>query len=248
MKSIGATAYRSRSPGRGRCGKTLDAPGQLRNGWHHERRHHARPGSGGTTTDSPDRVIALNDRVFAIAITLLVLEIVPHFGPAVTGGELQRELLDLWPELVAYFLSFLVIGRFWDTHRAFFQHIYLADSRVVWNNLLVLLWVTLIPATAALLGSHWQEPIALALYALNLLLAILSFWGLWRYVSSGGYLRREGLHAMTDRLLDRYVAFTAIGFGLAILAAFLSPPVSFALVLLTTTLARTLARRILIAG
>jgi uncharacterized membrane protein len=119
---------------------------------------------------------------------------------------------------------------------------------VVWNNLLVLLWVTLIPATAALLGSHWQEPIALALYALNLLLAILSFWGLWRYVSSGGYLRREGLHAMTDRLLDRYVAFTAIGFGLAILAAFLSPPVSLALVLLTTTLARTLARRILIAG
>ena len=51
----------------------------------------------------------------------------------------------------------------------------------------------LIPATAALLGSHWEEPIALALYAVNLLLVIGSLWVLWRLASSGGHLRQDGL-------------------------------------------------------
>jgi uncharacterized membrane protein len=206
------------------------------------------PVTAAATTDGPERVIALSDGVFAIAITLLVLEIVPHIAPTATGGELLRELGEMAPALVAYFLSFLVIGRFWDTHRRFFRYIHLADSGVVWRNLLVLLWVTLIPATAALLGSHWREPIAVALYALNLLLALASFWGLWRYISGGGYLRREGLHAMTGHYIDRFAAISFVGFALAIVAAFLSAPVSLALVFLTTTLARILARRTVTAG
>ena len=117
---------------------------------------------------SRDRVLTLSDGVFAIAITLLAFNIVPHIATTVTGSQFVRALWDMAPELVAYFLSFLVIGRFWDSHRSFFRYISLADSRVSWINLLVLLWITLIPATAALLGSHWQEPAALILYALNL--------------------------------------------------------------------------------
>jgi uncharacterized membrane protein len=201
-----------------------------------------------TTADSPDRIVGLSDGVFAIAITLLVLEIVPHIAPTVTGSELRQELMALAPQLVAYFLSFIVIGRFWDTHRTFFRYINLADSHVVWNNLLILLWITLIPATAALLGSHWREPIALALYALNLLLAIASFWGLWRHISRGGYLRQQELHAMTGQYIDRYVAASAVGFTLAIITAFLNAPLSLMIVFLTTTLARTMARRILTSG
>src|SRR5262249_7816982 len=140
---------------------------------------------------SRDRILALSDGVCAIAITLLVLDIVPHIADTVTGPALIHALLDMAPELAAYFLSFLVIGRFWDTHRTFFRYIQLADSRVVWANLSVLLWITLIPATAALLGSHWEEPAALTLYAVNLLLATASFWMLWRYALSAGYLRRK---------------------------------------------------------
>ena len=193
---------------------------------------------------SRDRIIALSDGVFAIAITLLVLDIVPHIAVSVTGPQLARELLDMVPELVAYFLSFLVIGRFWDSHRIYFRSIYMADSRVSWINLLILLWISLIPATAALLGSHWQEPVALTLYALNLLFATTSFWLLWRYVSSARYVREEGLPATARRRLDRYAGVSSIGYALAILAAFLSPPVALALVFLTTALARFIARRV----
>jgi uncharacterized membrane protein len=194
---------------------------------------------------SRDRILAFSDGVFAIAITLLVLEIVPHIAGAVAGPQFARALLDLAPELVAYFLSFLVIGRFWDTHRVFFRFIAVGDARVSWLNLLILLWITLIPATAGLLGSHWQEPAALTLYALNLLLAIASYWLLWRYVSSAQYVREEGLAAASQLHLDRYVGVSALGYALAIPAAFLSPFLALALIFLTTAVARTVARRAL---
>ncbi len=193
---------------------------------------------------SRDRIMAFSDGVYAIAITLLGFGIVPNIAHTVTGPQLVRELLNLAPELVAYFLSFLVIGRFWDTHRVFFRHIMVGDARVSWINLLILLWITLIPATAALLGSHWQEPAALSLYALNLLLCILSYWLLWRSVSSTGYVREEGLHAASHLHLDQYAGLSALGYALVIPTAFLSPPLALALIFLTTTLARTISRRI----
>jgi uncharacterized membrane protein len=178
----------------------------------------------------------------------VVLELVPHLAETVTGRELVRALLGMWPELVAYLLSFLVIGRFWDTHRGLFRVVPLADYRVVWGHLAVLLWVTLIPATAALLGSHWQEPAALVLYAADLLLATASLWGLWRYASSAGYLRREGLPARVGHCIDRYAAVSLAGYALVVPAAFLSPPVALVPVFLTTALARAAAQRVLALG
>jgi uncharacterized membrane protein len=186
--------------------------------------------------------------VFAIAITLLVLEVVPHIPDTVTGWQLAQELLAMAPKLAAYFLSFLVIGRFWDTHRRLFHYIHLADARVVWANLSVLLWITLIPATAALLGSHLREPASLALYAVNLLLVMASLWMLWWRASAAGLLRHEELHARAGHYIDRYVWISAAGFALAIPAAFVSTPIALALVFLTTTLARVIAQRILAPG
>ena len=192
-----------------------------------------------------DRIITLSDGVIAIAITLLVLEVVPHVATTVAGNQLIQELLAMVPKLVAYFLSFVVIGRFWDYHRNMFRYIYLADSGVTWANLCFLLWVTLIPATAALLGSHWQEPITLSLYAANVLIATASLWALWRYASSAGYVRGEELHARAGDYIDRYVGMTLLGYALAIPTAFLAPAVSLALLFVTAILARRFATRIL---
>jgi uncharacterized membrane protein len=190
------------------------------------------------------RIIGLSDAVFAIAITLLVLDIVPHIAETVTGVHLLHALLDMAPALAAYVLSFLAIGRLWDVHRTLFRYIPVADSRVVWTNLYVLLWVTLIPATAALLGSHLHEPPAVILYAINLLLATGALWVLWRTASSSGYLQREGLQTRVDPYIDRYAAASLVGYALAIPAAFLNPLIAFALVFLTTTFARAVARRV----
>jgi uncharacterized membrane protein len=195
------------------------------------------------TSYNRERLLALSDGVFAIALTLLVLELVPHVAEEVRGGALIEALLELVPELVAYLLSFLVIGRFWDTHRAYFRVIHLADTRVVWANLVVLLCVTLVPATAALLGTHWQEPAALVLYAVNLLLATGALWGLWRYAAAAGGLSGPGRQPQSGGYVDRFTAIAVTGYALAVPAAFLNPPMALGLVFLTTTLARTLARR-----
>jgi len=191
------------------------------------------------------RIVALSDGVFAIAITLLVLDIIPHIPHSVTGSELLHRLRDMAPEVAAYVLSFLVIGRFWDYHRSIFRYVYLADSRVVWFNLITLLWITLIPATAALLGSHWQEPAVIVLYCLNMILATATLWALWRYVASAKYVRREKMHGMADRYIDRFLGVSALSYLLAIAAAFLNARFALILIFLGAALGRTLARHVL---
>lgn len=191
------------------------------------------------------RIVALSDGVFAIAITLLVLDIIPHIPDSVTGSELLRRLQDMAPEVAAYVLSFLVIGRFWDYHRSIFRHVYLADSRVVWFNLITLLWITLIPASAALLGSHAQEPVAIVLYSLNMIFATATLWALWRYVASAKYVRREKMHGMTDRYIDRFLGVSALAYLLAIPAAFLNARLALLVIFLGAALGRTLARYVL---
>jgi uncharacterized membrane protein len=207
--------------------------------------------SAGVETDASDesetlgRIITLSDGVFAIAITLLVLDIVPHIAASATGSEFVHQLRDMAPQITAYFLSFLVIGRFWDYHRTVFRFIKLGDSRVVWLNLIMLLWITLIPATAALLGSHWHEPSAIVLYGLNMILATASLWALWWYVRSAGYVRREKLHVASDRDIDRFLAISGVAYALAIAAAFINPLIALVLIFVGAALARILARQVL---
>jgi TMEM175 potassium channel family protein len=89
------------------------------------------------------RILALSDGVFAIAITLLILEI---SIPAVTDdGGLTKALLGLWPQYLAYVLSFLVIARFWVTHHVAFRPIGRYDAVLVWLNLLLLMFVAFLP-------------------------------------------------------------------------------------------------------
>jgi uncharacterized membrane protein len=203
-------------------------------------------GESSASAYSRDRLVALSDGVIAIAITLLVLDVVPHFAATTSGLQLVQQLLGMVPELAAYLLSFIVIGRFWDYHRVFFGSIYRADSEVVWANLIVLLWITLIPATAHLLGTHFHEPAAVALYAVNLLLVIASLWMLWRVASAAACVRRDAGHERAQAYINRFVAVSLVGYTLAIPLALLSPAAALILVFLTTTLARVIARKILI--
>lgn len=93
------------------------------------------------------RILALSDGVFAIALTLLVLEIAV---PATTSdARLPKALLGLWPRYIAYLLSFVVIARFWVTHRLTFRLIGCGDDTLVWLNLLLLMFVAFLPFPTA---------------------------------------------------------------------------------------------------
>jgi uncharacterized membrane protein len=192
-----------------------------------------------------DRIVALSDGVYSIAITLLAFAIVPTIAGSVTGPQFVAEIVSRAPDLVAFVVTFLLIGRFWDTHRIFFRYISVGDYRVSWLNLLVLLWIALLPASEVLLRSHWQEPVAITFYALNLVLAMASYWLLWRYVCAKRYVREEALSTASNLHIERFVGLSVLGFALAIPIAFLSPLLALVVVVLTTIFARVIARRVL---
>src|SRR5215467_3231249 len=107
----------------------------------------------------PTRVLALSDGVFAIAITLLVLEI--HV-PDLSGGEtLGQALQDVRPSFVAFLISFVVIAIAWAGHRDFFSLIRRTDRNLVWLNILYLLPISVLPFGAALMARYDKEPTAL---------------------------------------------------------------------------------------
>src|SRR5262245_9395560 len=114
------------------------------------------------------RIEAFSDGVFAIAITLLVLNLkVPELPPDAPPGALLPALFEDLTSIQAYVLSFLVVGLFWMTHHRLFSYIQRYDALLVWMNLLMLLFVSVIPFPTAILG-RYGGPVALRLYDMTL--------------------------------------------------------------------------------
>ena len=126
------------------------------------------------------RVLTLSDGVFAIALTLLVLELRVPDTRGVSPAEVLRQSR---PSLIAFLISFAVIASAWANHRDLFEVIRLADRNLVWLNLLYLLPLTMIPFGAALLSRYEFDPIALSIYGgLLLVIALLRLW-IWLYAT-----------------------------------------------------------------
>jgi TMEM175 potassium channel family protein len=139
---------------------------------------------------STGRLESFSDGVFAIAITLLVLEIPV---PKVEHGELPDALLDQWPAYAAYIVSFAVIGIIWINHHAVFGYLERVDRGLLLLNLNLLVWVALIPWPTSLLAEYMQaggtdERAAALVYALTMTLMGMSFGATWLYIS-----RRPGV-------------------------------------------------------
>ncbi|MFL5898553.1 MAG: TMEM175 family protein [Solirubrobacterales bacterium] len=112
------------------------------------------------------RIVAFSDGVFAIAITLLVLNLTIERG--LSGGELSDALFDQWDNLIAFAISFAVIGRFWVVHHRFFSEVRAFDGRLLGLNLLYLAWIVLIPFSSQVLGDYGGQTPAVVLYSVNL--------------------------------------------------------------------------------
>jgi uncharacterized membrane protein len=131
------------------------------------------------------RIVAFSDGVFSIAITLLVLNL--GVGRYVSGGELGEALWDQRENLLAYALSFAVIGRFWLVHHRFFSTVTAFDGRLISLNIFYLAWIVLIPFSSEVLGEHGGQTAAVTLYAANLTGVVLI--GMWMAADA----RRAGL-------------------------------------------------------
>jgi uncharacterized membrane protein len=111
-----------------------------------------------------ERLVFFSDAVFAIAITLLVINLRLPDSANLPGADLGVALRGLWPQVLTYALSFAVIGLYWIAHWRRFQYIEAADDRLVALNLLQLAFIALIPFPSSVMGQHGDQPEAALLY------------------------------------------------------------------------------------
>jgi uncharacterized membrane protein len=113
-----------------------------------------------------DRIVNLSDGVFAIALTLLVLDIrVPDIPENLVVTELEAALFSLWPKYLGYLLSFVVISTFWLIHHSIFRSIRAYDRGLLYLNFLFLLFVAFVPFPTSLLGEYGNHQLPVAIYA-----------------------------------------------------------------------------------
>jgi uncharacterized membrane protein len=131
-----------------------------------------------------ERITAFSDGVFAIAITLLVLNLhVPDLSHDTSSAALIAALLADLPNVQAYVMSFLVVGLFWTTHQRTFAFIRRYDTVLIWLNLLLLLCVCVLPFPTAIVG-RFVGPVPVMIYAANLALVSLLQLTIWWYATS----------------------------------------------------------------
>jgi uncharacterized membrane protein len=131
------------------------------------------------------RLEALGDAVFAFALTLLALDL---RLPVTEPNALAQGILALLPKLLIFVFAFLVIVQQWDVHQRTLVHIAHADGTFVWLNLLSLMFVVLMPASADILGRYPLQPLSLVFFGTNTSLLCLASWFMWHYASHSGKL------------------------------------------------------------
>ena len=194
----------------------------------------ADPDSAAARWGETDRVKAFTDGVIAIIITILVLEI--SVPPNLSEQSLLEALQEIWPELGAWVISFLIVGMYWVWHRDLFTQIRLVDRRVVWLNLFFLLPLALVPFAASVLGQYPDDAISLHVYGAILIASGLARWLLYAYVMR----RPELLHrppTARHRRVGGLLALAPIAIYLvAMLVADAAPRLSLLLYLLVPSL------------
>jgi TMEM175 potassium channel family protein len=134
-----------------------------------------------------ERLIFFSDAVFAIAITLLVLEIrLPVTNEKLTDAQLLNQLLGIWHKYLSFLISFLVIGTFWIGHHRKFRFIKGYDSTLILLNLLMLMLIAFIPFPTSIIGEYSNRT-ATIFYAITMTIASLFSWAIWWHASRNGH-------------------------------------------------------------
>jgi uncharacterized membrane protein len=171
-----------------------------------------------------DRLEAFSDGVFAIAITLLALEL-----PRPEGPDLWRELGHAWESYAAFLVSFLTIGIIWLNHHALIDRIATADRTLLFLNLLLLMWTSMIPWPTGLVADrlgHDGAKAAAVVYAVVFLAMAVTFRSIWLHALRSGKL--AALTPVQIAHLDRRNAVGLTSYAVAVALAFVVPAASLA--------------------
>ena len=179
-----------------------------------------------------DRIAALSDGVFAIAMTLIVLEIrVPDPGPIVTEQDLWSALMTLGPRLLTYFLSFLTLGIFWSGQQTQLNIFATADRDLTWLQLAFLATVALMPFSTSLLAEFITFRLALLLYWANIFLLGTLLYVAWVYAIRNKLVSKDATEVVSALIKRRIIAAQAL-YAFGALLCFINPLWSIAFIVL----------------
>jgi uncharacterized membrane protein len=172
------------------------------------------------------RVEAFSDGVFAIAITLLILAV--GFEQSIADGDLEHQLVHLWPAYIAYAISFLTVGIMWINHHQIFRHFRMVDRTLLLLNILLLMCISFTPFPTRVVAEHVHDAsdrqAAAVLYGITMTCTAICFFAVW-YYGSRRLLRPDADMREVDGITRSYLPGAPI-YALATLVAFVNPIVS----------------------
>jgi uncharacterized membrane protein len=185
------------------------------------------------------RLVALIDGVYAVAMTLLVLDLkLPS-----ESSDLAHALRAMAPGFLVYLIVFASIAGYWTIHHSTFRHISHGDGRLIVLSLINLLFVTLYPVTASIVGAHPLEPLATVFLSVNSLLYCLSAWAVWSNAAANRRFLTEDTDPRELQKIGKIMMLVAIGLIIAIPLAYLSVYLAYAVWILCAPMAARWARR-----
>lgn len=180
------------------------------------------------------RIEAFSDGIFAVAITLLVLDI--HIPRLPNGERLPRDsalgsaLLQQWPAYLAFLTSFVTIGIIWINHHRLFNYIKSSNNTLLALNLLLLLLIVFVPFPTSLLAEYIEPDyhIAAIIYSANFFIMAICFNLLWRYASYNNRLLDKQARPEAIEAITRQYRFGPIYYLIALILALFYAPASIA--------------------
>jgi uncharacterized membrane protein len=168
-----------------------------------------------------DRIVNFSDAVFAIAITILVLDISVPDGLSPT--ELPVQVLGLVPKYLSYAISFLVLAVYWQAHHRVFKPITGYDGTLVWLNFLFLMAIAFLPFPTSLLGEYGREQVSVVIYAANAAVASLLLGAISWYATTEHRLVASDLDDEAERVQRVQGLAVPVVFVLSMGLSFFSP-------------------------
>lgn len=192
-----------------------------------------------------ERVVFFSDAVFAIVITLLVLELkVPHVTEH-TEPALRHALFELLPSVLGFVVSFLIIGLMWIEHHRIFRYIEHYNAGLLWRNLLLLLCVSFVPFPTALFSENFWSRTAFILYTGSFGLVATAKLFIWRHAVASDLVKKDVGAELARKIARRSLA-VPLSCALAIALSFVSvlvAPIAFALIPVFARVLDTRAKR-----
>jgi uncharacterized membrane protein len=195
-------------------------------------------------TQSTTRLEAFTDGVFAIAATLLVLDLTSHtIGEVSSDGELLQALGGMWDLFLNFVLSFVLLCLLWMTHMQQFEHVARVDAVVVWLNNARLLFIVLVPFATGLMTEYQQYLVGRLAMPLVFFFAVLASWLQWLWACRNRDRMIPDLNGPQASDITRGGASATLIAGFVVVVAVFVGSFAFALFLLDPVVTRLLRRR-----